>query len=219
MAAEVVLQRSRHIVALRDDAHGGGRILHDFVHEQGVVGAGQDEGVDVGIEAEHLVEPLFDKIVRTGRVVLAVFHQRHPHRAGHPRDRNVGVALVQLEFVTAGADGALRGQDADMAGVGEAAHHLHRGADDAQHAALAAEAGEVVLLNGAEGFGRSGVAGQDDEFATAVEEGGDGFKGVAIDHIERARTIGGSCVVAKVEVVVLREEFANLPQNGQAAIA
>lgn len=75
-----------------------------------------------------------------------------------------------------------------------------------------------MLLDGAQGFGRSGVAGEDDEGASAIEEVTDGLKGELIDDLEGAGTIGGTSIIAQVEVVVLGHELAYLPEDGQTAI-
>ena len=50
------------------------------------------------------------------------------------------------------------------------AYGFGRGTDYAEHAAVRVEEREVVLLYGAEGLGRCGVAGKDDELAAAGEE-------------------------------------------------
>ena len=101
----------------------------------------------------------------------------------------------------------------------EPADGLDGGADDAQHAARGVQAGQVFLLNGAQGFGRGGVAGQDDQRAALAKKGLDGLEGVFVDHLEGVRAIGRAGVVAEVQVVVLRHQLSDLPQDGQSAVA
>ena len=88
-----------------------------------------------------------------------------------------------------------------------------------EHALLATPALEVILLNGAQRLCGGGVAGKDDQFAPTAEEFFNRLKRVAIDNLERVGTIGRTCVIAQVEVVVLGQSLANLPQNGQSAVA
>ena len=62
-----------------------------------------------------------------------------------------------------------------MAAVGDVAELLYRGAYDAKHSLAGVYLGQVDLLDGAQGLGRGGVAGEDDERAAHVEEGLDGL--------------------------------------------
>ena len=55
--------------------------------------------------------------------------------------------------------------------------------------------------------------------AAALEKRFNGFQRIAVNHVEGAATVGGAGVVAKIEVVVLRQKLLNLPENGQSAIS
>ena len=89
-----------------------------------------------------------------------------------------------------------------MAGLRQLTHHLNRGAYDTQYAQSGLHMGQVVLLNGAQGLGRSGVAGQDDNAATTGKEGLNGFKRVTIDDVERPAAIRRTGIVAQIDVII-----------------
>ena len=124
-----------------------------------------------------------------------------------------------LEFVAFRANGALCAENPHVAGARQGADSFHRGANHTEHAPIGGQAGEILLLNGAERFGRRGVASQNDEFAAPREEFLYRLEGVAIHHVEGARTVGGTCIVAEVEVVVVGQSVADLSQNRQATVA
>ena len=90
--------------------------------------------------------------------------------------------------------------------------------DDPEHALLAAPTLEVILLNGAQRLCRGSIAGKDNQFAPTAEEFFNRLKRVAVDNLEGVGTIGRTCVIAQVEVVVLGQSLANLTQNGQSAV-
>ena len=90
MSHEVLAQRCCHVLALWHDAHAGWGVLDNFVHEQRVVCAAENERVDVGVEAHDAFDALFDKVVGAWRVVLKVFDEWHPHGACERRDGDVG---------------------------------------------------------------------------------------------------------------------------------
>ena len=71
-------------------AGAGGCVLDNFVHEQRVVCAAENECVDVGVEAHDAFDALFDKVVGAWRVVLKVFDEWHPHGACERGDGDVG---------------------------------------------------------------------------------------------------------------------------------
>ena len=142
--------------------------------------------------------------------------------SGSAASRCHGDAFVQLLYlkgVGAGLHRAGGGQQADVAGAGERADGFHRGADDTQYAPGGVQVGQVVLLDGAQGFGRGRVAGQDDQVAAPGEEVGDALQRVAVYHVERACAVGRAGVVAQVDVVVLRQGGAYLLQDGEASVA
>ena len=153
MALQILLKTLGHVLALGDDADSGGEVLQDFGHQQGVVGATEDDGVNLRILAHNLIDALLHEIVGTGGVGFIVLHQRHPEGTGHTADLDVGVQLLDLEVITLALDGSLGGEDAHVAALREAADDFGSGADDTQHPTVWVELGQVVLLDGAEGFG------------------------------------------------------------------
>ena len=147
MAREVVAQAVGDVFALRHDAHARWHVLHDAAHEQGVVGAAEDDGVDVWVEAHELVDALLDEVVGSGRVGLVGFHDGCPQRTGHAGELDVGEQFLYLKFVTAALDGALGGEQSDVSRRGDAADDLGGGAYDAEHAARGVDGGHVALLD------------------------------------------------------------------------
>lgn len=106
-----------------------------------------------------------------------------------------------------------------MAGAAHGAHGFHRRADHSEHASLRVYAGQIDLLDGSQGFGRSGVAAQYDQTASAVEEMAHGLQCELIDHIERARAVRSTRVVAKVKIVPFGHESAYALEYGQTSVA
>ena len=127
--------------------------------------------------------------------------------------------LGDLEFVASRANRALCAENSHVAGARQRADSFHRRANHTEHAPIGGQAGEILLLNGAERFGRRSVARQNDEFAASREEFLHRLEGVAIHHVEGARTVGSARVVAEVKVVVVGQSVADLSQNGQASVA
>ena len=166
------------------------------------MGAAEDDGIDLGVEAHDLVDTLLDEIVGSGGVGLVVLDEGYPEGAGDTRDLDVGVELADLEGVALAADGALGGEHAHVAALREAADDLGGGADDAQHAALGIPLRQVVLLDGAQGLGGGGVTAEDDEVAPHLEELHHGLARKLIDHVERTWSIGCTGVVAQIKIVV-----------------
>ena len=71
------------IFALGDDTYALWKVFQNLRHEQGIVGAAKDEGVDLGVEAHNLVDILLDEVVGTWGVGLVVLHEGYPERTGH----------------------------------------------------------------------------------------------------------------------------------------
>ena len=218
MTLEIVPCALGNILALGYDTDAAGDVLLNLWQQEGVVGAAQDDGVYLGVETQQLVNVLLDEIVGTGRAGLVVFNQWHPKGAGHPRDADVGMQFLNLQTVTVAPDGAFCGKDAHMAAAGERADDLGGGADDPQHAALGVKGRQVVLLNGAQSLGRSGVAAQDDQMAPHLEEAHDGLAREFVDDLEGTCAVGCTGIVAQIEVVVFGQQLADAMQDGESAV-
>ena len=63
---QIIGQRIRHVGALRHDAHSLGHILHYRTHQQRIVCAAENDGVDERILAHELVDALLYEVVGTG---------------------------------------------------------------------------------------------------------------------------------------------------------
>ena len=160
----------RHIVALRHNGDATRHMAQNGRKQERVVRASQHQSVDVGVDAQDFFDAFLHEIVGSGTVKFAIFHQRHPHRTSQTSDGDVGEEFFYLQIVASGANSSLCCHNPHMSRVGDVAQSLHRGTNNPQHAFVGSERGEVVLLNGAQCLCRSGVARQNHEFATAIEE-------------------------------------------------
>ena len=219
VAAEIVLKAAGYVFALGNNGDALGHGLAYLGQEEGEVGAAEYHEVYLRVALEKPANGLADEVVGAGPVVFEVFHQRHPHGAGLAGDGDVGEEFADFEVVGLGGDGTGGGENADVARAGEPAGDLGGGTDDAKHAAAGVETGQVVLLYGAQGLGRGGVAGQDDQRATHIKKTPHSLKREFINTLEAARTIGRTGIVAQVEVVVLRQVASYLPEYRQATVA
>ena len=217
VAAEIVLKAAGYVFALGNNGDALGHGLAYLGQEEGEVGAAEYHEVYLRVALEKPANGLADEVVGAGPVVFEVFHQRHPHGAGLAGDGDVGEEFADFEVVGLGGDGTGGGENADVARAGEPAGDLGGGTDDAKHAAAGVETGQVVLLYGAQGLGRGGVAGQDDELAAAAEEGHDALEGVVIDHVKGARAVGGAGVVTEEEVIVFGQQRTYFAEHGEAS--
>ena len=184
------------------------------------MGAAQNDGVYLWIDAQKVVDVFLYEIVGSGGVGFMVLDQRHPHRTGLACDLDVGVELGNLQFVGAAGYGALGGHDTYVAGAGERTHTFGCGADDTEHAAGGVvHVGQVVLLYAAQGFGAGCVTPEDYEGAAHRKEFANGLKCEFINYLEGARAVWRPRVVSEIEIVVFRHQLPNLVQDGQASVA
>ena len=183
------------------------------------MGATQNDGVDGRILGHEFVNALLDEIIGTGAVGFVVLYKGHPERAGHAADTDVGKKFGYLDVVTMTAHGTLGSQQSHVTATGERADNFGRGADDAQHAARSVPTGQVVLLNGAQGLGRRGVAAQNDQLTAHAEEFQNGLTRKLVYDVERAGAIRGTGIVAQIHVVVLGQQLADAMKDGQTAVA
>ena len=93
------------------------------------------------------------------------------------------------------------------------------GALDAQHAAVRVQFRDVSLLDRAQRLGRSRIATQDYQMATHGKKLQHSLAGKLIHHLEGARTVWRTGIVAQIHIVVLRQHLAQAMQDGQATIS
>ena len=79
--------------------------------------------------------------------------------------------------------------------------------------------GQNLLLDGPQGLGRSGIAGDDHQLAIACEELFDAFPGETEDGLEGSASVRRARVVAQVDLVVLGQTGADAFEKGQTAEA
>ena len=83
MAREIVNKAIGHILSLRNNFHALGQILANLGHEEGVVGATEDDGINLWVERHNLVDAFFHKVVGSWGVGFVVFNQWYPEGTGH----------------------------------------------------------------------------------------------------------------------------------------
>ena len=104
-----------------------------------------------------------------------------------------------------------------MVGVGECADDLCSGADYTQDAAIRIDLWQIFLLNATQSLGRGCVAGKDNQRTAHRKEFLNGLQSKLIDYIERTCSIGSTCIITQVDVVVLRHSLTNTIQDGESA--
>lgn len=235
MAVKIVVKAGGDVLTLRNDTNlrgnvlgfpavrGGSRevvkLLADFVEQEGIMGAAEDDGVDEGVLGKQFLKGVADEVVGSGLVELATFDQWHPHGTCLSHDGGTGIELLYLQIVGLGLDSAFGGEHTDMVGAGELSHDFGCGAYDSKHTVVGGIRRKVLLLDGAEGLGGSGVAPQNDQRASQGEELLNRLEGELIHHVEGTCAVWGTRVVAKVDVVILRHPLAYAVKNGQTSIA
>lgn len=131
MALQVVGKAVGDNGTLLDDIHALGHVLIDFINEQGVMCAAQDDRVNIGALAQQQVDILLDKIVGAVTLALAVLDQWHPHRAGVAVYLEVGIHPLNLNVIAAAGNRARRAKHTDVTRVRQFANLLHRWAHHA----------------------------------------------------------------------------------------
>ena len=203
-----------HDGSLLNDFHMSRYIFLYLFTKQRIVGATQDDCVDVGTLRHEGVNIFLDKIVGAWPVTLSVLDQRHPHGARVAVDFYVGKHLPNLDVIRETLHCSRCAKDAHVAGCGEIAYLLHGWADNTQHPAIGVDAGEVTLLNGAQRLGRGSVARKYHELAALIEQVLDRLQRELVNELIGAVAVGCSRIVAQEDVVILWKHFANLSQDG-----
>ena len=219
MPLQVIFQALRHILALREERDACGHVFPDLVEQERIVRAAEDERVDARVFRKELVQVLLHEIIGAGRGIFVVLDERHPHRASLRLDVDMREHLRDFQWIGAGRDRARRPDYADVLRVAEAVHQLDGRTNHAQDAPRGVPPREVALLDRAQRLGRSRVASQDYQRAPLVEEVQHRLFGELVDNLKRPCTVGGTGIVAQIEVVVLRQPLAHLFENGEAAVS
>ena len=223
MSVEVVLQGTCHILPLGDNAYTLGYRLLQSVHQERIVCATENDGIDERVLLHQLVDTLAHEELRALALCLASLHDGSPEGARLTSDGDVGEEVGYLYLVALRAYGTLRCHDADVARVCELADDLHRRAYDTEYAVVRAVHliiyGEVILLYAAECLCTGSVTAENDEVATHIEEPEYRLARKLVDHVEGPRSVGGTCVVAQIDEVPLRQVPLQLLENGQTTVA
>jgi hypothetical protein len=91
MPVEIVVQAVGYIFALWDDADVLGRELANLVEEERIVGAAEDNSVDLWVSAEQSVNVLAHEIVSPRALRLTVLDERNPEGARLTCDLDVWI--------------------------------------------------------------------------------------------------------------------------------
>jgi glutamate racemase len=153
------------------------------------------------------INVFLDEIVGSVTVVFLVLYQWHPHGAGHSCDLNVRKNLFNFQRIGFGAYGAGCGQQTNVPVTGDFTDAFHGGAYYSQYAAGRIHVRKVVLLDAAERFGGSRIAGQDDQRAAQLKQFLDSLQGEVVDHFERTCAVWSTGIISQVQVIVLWQSF------------
>ena len=159
MAGKVIDQAGSYPLTLGKEGDRLGQEGANLGCQEGIMGTPQDKGINQGIRLQQVIEVFTHEIVGTRRVELVVLHQRYPHRAGLTRDLDMRKELSDLDGIGVGGDGTGRTDDTHMLAPADAIHALHGRTDHTQDPPIGIPKGQVPLLNGAKGLGRSRVTG------------------------------------------------------------
>lgn len=196
-----------------------GHVAAYLWQQQRIVCAAEYQCVDIGRQAEQRVEVFAHEVVGSVAVGFAVFDEGYPHGACVRVDAEAGQQLGHLHVVRPRCDGAGCAYKAYEACAACGGKRLDCGADYSEHAARGIDEGQVALLYRPQGFGRSGVAGEDYEVAALVEQMPYGLEREAVYEVERACAVGRACVVAEVEEVGVGDDPPQFAQYSEASVA
>ena len=115
MPTEIVGKALYYKVALRYDADAVRNGLSQRRHQQGIVGAAKDDGVDIRVFVEELHDSFPHKIVGTIAAGLSGFYYCCPQRTCLSADFDIGEELGHLKLITHRANGAFGSDIANMA--------------------------------------------------------------------------------------------------------
>ena len=73
VAVEVVVKAGGDVLPLWDEGDALGEIVADFVEQEGIVGASEDDGVYLRVLGEEFVDGVFDEVICSWFVKLVVF--------------------------------------------------------------------------------------------------------------------------------------------------
>lgn len=219
MTLQIVLEAGGDIFTLWNDAHAGSCVFHNLWHEQREVCAAENDGVNIGVFLHELVNALLDEVVGAGRVGFIVFDERHPERTCLSCDTYLRPQLGDLHVVAVRAYRTFGSEQSYMVVARELSDDLCSGTDDSEDTTMGIECGEVALLDGAQCLGRGGIAAENDKMAAHLKELQYSLARELINHLEGARAVGSTRVVAQIEIVILGQQLSDAVQDRQSAVS
>ena len=159
MPFQIVFQTVADIFSLCYQADVCGCVLPDLLVEQGLVCTSQYDGIYFRVFFQQVIHVLLDEIVGSRRIEFIVFHQGYPKRAGHTGNLDVWIELMDFQRVRFGFDGTCCCQNTYMTCFRQFSKRFGCRTDNSQYTTLRRQVWQIILLNAAERFGRSRIAG------------------------------------------------------------
>ncbi len=206
MALQVMGEAPGNHLPLGNEPDPGGDKAADFVHQQGVMGACQYDGVNCRRLFHEQSNVFLDEIISPRSVVFIVFHQRNPHGTGLLVDLDIRKELFNLDGIGTRLDRAAGGQDPYPAAPGKVSDDFGGRTDHPQHPVVRVDPGQVRLLNGPKGFCRSGIAGQYHQGAAHLEEPFHALQRIAVDRVKGTAAVGSPGIIAEVNEVMAGQQ-------------
>ena len=177
------------------------------------MGAAQDQGVDPGVL--DFLQILGNDELGDGVAVvhIAVFHQRHEHRAGAGEDLRLRLHVLDDRRVGAAAHRGRRADDAHLAVAGGIHRRAGRSTDHAGKGYR--QAGGFL---GRVGGGHRAAGGNNELYIVGKQEA-DVLPGILADDLPPAGAVGHAAGIAKVDNILAGQHAAQLAHGGQAAQA
>ena len=96
MTLEVIDKTLADIFALCDDTDMRRRVLANLIVQDGIVRAPEDDGVNLAISGQEIIDVALYKVVGAITLTFASFYQRYPDRACLTADSDVGKEFLDL---------------------------------------------------------------------------------------------------------------------------
>lgn len=92
------------------------------------------------------------------------------------------------------------------------------GTNNAQDTLVVVSLWQIHLLNLTQGLGRSCIAGQNHQITTLIEQPIHTLQSVMVHGIKRSVAVGRSCIVAQIQIVILRQRIHYTAHHGQSPV-
>ena len=207
-SVEQIGQGEGGLVGRRDQHHLAADHVGDDTAQERVVGAPEQEGVDLRVDEGG--QQALGEDLDLGTAHHSPLDELDEAGAGAGHDLGAGGQPAHRVLVGPGGHGADRPDDTEPAGRGSLGHGGHAGIDHADHR-YGHGVGQVV-----EGGRGRRVAGHDQELdVEAIDQFAGDLQGEPADLVERPVPVGVPTGVAQVDEVLRRQEVDGGPGDGQ----